>query len=91
MELPSLCAYAENDASQKNDGGVVGLVATSSLDYLFRQWAAVANKALVFAAANLDWYLWIGDLDKRLGTTASRDCKARVASGLNTASTRTLL
>ena len=45
LELPSLCAYAENEVSQKNDGGVVGLVATSSLDYLFRQWAAVANKA----------------------------------------------
>jgi len=77
LALPSLCAYGLRTEAQAD---IVALVAANDLNYVFRQWASLANKAVVFKAANLHWSLWVGDLPTGLATTASEACERRAAN-----------
>ena len=78
LAMPSLCAYGVSGPPRQ--AGVVGLVAASSLAYLFREWAAFVNKVAYFSAARLDWSLWLGDLDDALATTVEAACARRPES-----------
>ena len=76
LAAPALCSHGlDRDAPRR--GGVVAVVAASSIPYVFKEWAALVNKVAYFGAMGVDWALWIGDLDDRLTVNETRTCAAR--------------
>ena len=78
IPVPSLCAYGFREAAPRPPGGVVAVVAASSVEYVFRSWGSLVNKVAYFGAMDIDWHLWIGDLDPRLASKPTKGCAKRL-------------
>ena len=78
IPVPSLCAYGFREAAPRPPGGVVAVVAASSIEYVFRSWGSLVNKVAYFGAMDIEWHLWIGDLDPRLASKPTKGCAKRL-------------
>ena len=76
LAAPALCSHGLDRGAPRR-GGVVAVVAASSIPYVFKEWAALVNKVAYFGAMGVDWALWIGDLDDRLSVEETPTCAAR--------------